>query len=74
MMSADSPTNDDEMCNFYILYSTYEQKDLTTATCFRNGNTFLWTEYFTQTPPDASSLKGIPGGEEIRRKFNLDPR
>ncbi|PVD19327.1 hypothetical protein C0Q70_19814 [Pomacea canaliculata] len=52
------PTNDDEMCNFYILYSTYEQKDLTTATCFRNGNTFLWTEYFTQTPPDASSLRG----------------
>ncbi|KAK7496098.1 hypothetical protein BaRGS_00012799 [Batillaria attramentaria] len=67
------PTNADEMCNFYILYSTYEQKDLTVEYCFR-GDSFKWSDYFAYAPPDASSLKDIPGAEEIRHKFNLDPR
>lgn len=66
-------TNADEMCNFYILYSTYEQKDLSVQFCFR-GDTFTWSSYFNYTPQDASSLKGIPGADDIRHKFNMDPR
>ncbi|XP_076444225.1 peptidylglycine alpha-hydroxylating monooxygenase-like [Babylonia areolata] len=66
-------TNADEMCNFYILYSTYEQKDLTVYYCFRRGD-FHWGDYFHPTPVDASSLQGIPGAAEIRRQFHMDPR
>ncbi|KAK7116717.1 hypothetical protein V1264_002349 [Littorina saxatilis] len=65
--------NVDEMCNFYILYSTYEQKDLSVDYCFR-GDNFAWGDYFPSIPSDASSLQGIPGADEIRHQFNMDPR
>lgn len=67
------PTNADEMCNFYILYSTHEEKDLKVEYCFR-GDSFKWSDYFNYAPADASSLNGIPGAEKIRHTFNLDPR
>ncbi|XP_005102155.2 peptidylglycine alpha-hydroxylating monooxygenase [Aplysia californica] len=70
------PTNHDEMCNFYIMYSTYYQGHLVTDYCFQDGNSFHWSDNFAQEeiPPNASALNGIPGADEVREKFGLKPR
>lgn len=69
-------TNHDEMCNFYIMYSTYHQGQLVTEYCFQDADAFKWSEHFDDAaiPPDASSLEGIANADEVREKFNMKPR
>jgi len=69
------PRNEDEMCNFYILYSTYHQGPLTDQFCFSHTR-FSWSEVFPSShiPPDASSLTDIPGAGRVRDIFHLKPK
>ncbi|CAG5124087.1 unnamed protein product, partial [Candidula unifasciata] len=64
-------TNHDEMCNFYIMYSTYEQANLNTAFCFKDANNYSWLQTFKpeDVPKDTESLAGIQGAQEITEKF-----
>jgi len=68
--------NHDEMCNFYIMYSTQHQAQLSTDYCFQDADTFRWAHQFPDDviPHLASSLDGIPGAAEVRDKFNMKPR
>lgn len=55
-----SATNKDEMCNFYILYSTDNTNTLDVQYCFRDAQTFHWADYLTSIPQNASSTDGLP--------------
>ncbi|BFZ01703.1 hypothetical protein BsWGS_04742 [Bradybaena similaris] len=61
------PTNHDEMCNFYIMYSTNEQGHMENTMCFQSSNPDAQLDDF---PPDAGSLDGLPGAEAAKEKFN----
>ncbi|XP_041361780.1 peptidylglycine alpha-hydroxylating monooxygenase-like [Gigantopelta aegis] len=65
------PRNIDEMCNFYILYYTYQEQDLKVQYCFQRAQNFRWKDYLPNIPTDASSLDGIPGSDVVRRKFGI---
>ncbi|CAL1536096.1 unnamed protein product [Lymnaea stagnalis] len=67
-------TNHDEMCNFYIMYSTYNYEQRQTEYCFKDADAYTWSSQFDPSviPADVSSLDGIPGAEEVIQKFN-DP-
>ncbi|XP_062590678.1 peptidylglycine alpha-hydroxylating monooxygenase-like [Saccostrea cucullata] len=53
-------TNKDEMCNFYILYSTDNPANLEVQYCFRDAQTFRWGDYLASVPVNASSTVGLP--------------
>ncbi|XP_059178866.1 peptidylglycine alpha-hydroxylating monooxygenase-like [Physella acuta] len=65
-------TNHDEMCNFYIMYSTYDDELIGTDFCFKDSQYYQWLDDFSPDviPKDASSLDGIPGASEVLEKFN----
>ena len=52
------PRNRDEMCNFYIMYRTTRQDDLTVQMCGRYAD-FRLNDYFSNIPKTISSLEGV---------------
>lgn len=52
--------NEDEMCNFYILYYTKAQHNLNIQYCMRDGANFHWSDYLPEPPKTASSITGLP--------------
>ncbi|CAG5119523.1 unnamed protein product [Candidula unifasciata] len=60
------PRNHDEMCNFYIMYTTYQQRNLEDIMCFQKSNSDTSRDVF---PPDSGSLDGIPGADKVKKKF-----
>lgn len=56
------------MCNFYIMYSTYEQENLENIMCFQDSAT---ETFIGEYPADSGSLEGIPGADEVKEKFNI---
>ncbi|KAH9524942.1 hypothetical protein Btru_028319 [Bulinus truncatus] len=68
------PTNHDEMCNFYILYSTYNLEQKATTYCFKDPTSYNWAYDenidLSGMPDDVSSLKGIPGAEKVDSIFD----
>uniref|UniRef100_A0A0B6ZEM1 peptidylglycine monooxygenase n=1 Tax=Arion vulgaris TaxID=1028688 RepID=A0A0B6ZEM1_9EUPU len=66
------PTNHDEMCNFYIMYSTYHLENLRSSVCTKDTRKYTWLNDFTaeEIPQLSGSLMGIPGASEIEKHFN----
>ncbi|XP_052796467.1 peptidylglycine alpha-hydroxylating monooxygenase-like [Mya arenaria] len=54
------PRNEDEMCNFYILYYTAHRGRLRVQYCLRDARTFHWRDYMSNLPASASSTSGLP--------------
>ncbi|KAJ4434434.1 hypothetical protein ANN_22996 [Periplaneta americana] len=51
------PTNDDEMCNFYLMYYVERDSPLQKKYCFTEGSPFYnWSSHLNNIPEDASSL------------------
>ncbi|KAI8777317.1 peptidylglycine alpha-hydroxylating monooxygenase [Biomphalaria glabrata] len=67
------PTNHDEMCNFYIMYSTFNPEQQPTNYCFKDANNYTWavdeTVDLSDIPDNLSSLEGIPGAETVEKYF-----
>ncbi|GFO35718.1 peptidyl-glycine alpha-amidating monooxygenase [Plakobranchus ocellatus] len=63
----------DEMCNFYIMYATYNQDPLKTELCTQVSQMFHLTDKFPaeDIPKDISSLKGIKGFEKVLVHFHM---
>ncbi|KAF6027226.1 hypothetical protein EB796_014464 [Bugula neritina] len=55
------PSNHDEMCNFYFMYHTEEGTNLEDTYCFKDAQSFHWSDYFDDTviPEDVSNLWGV---------------
>ncbi|XP_064620040.1 peptidylglycine alpha-hydroxylating monooxygenase-like [Lineus longissimus] len=52
-------TNNDEMCNFYIMFDTTHQDDLKVQMCTRSSPEFHLGDYYENIPALASSLEGV---------------
>ncbi|BFY98727.1 hypothetical protein BsWGS_01767 [Bradybaena similaris] len=65
-------TNHDEMCNFFILYSTFEKSNLKSTYCFKHTDKYTWLDTFKpeEIPQDSRTLDGIPGALGIMDKFD----
>lgn len=66
--------NWDEMCNFYIMFTTRHMGTLENQYCFLDAQDFQWRMVVDEIPADASSLRGIPGADKVREKFHLKPK
>lgn len=66
-------THHDEMCNFYLMYATYNQDVLTNIFCFKDADSYSWSENFpaSDIPADASSLRGISESDKVLEHFHM---
>ncbi|KAK3756261.1 hypothetical protein RRG08_035321 [Elysia crispata] len=67
------PTHHDEMCNFYIMYATYNQDVLSNLFCFKDAQAYSLTDNFpvADIPTDISSLKGISRAQKVLDHFHM---
>ena len=56
------PTNHDEMCNFYIMFTTTHKGMLENLKCFNSAQEITWKRFLgdaVELPNDASTLNGV---------------
>jgi peptidylglycine monooxygenase len=59
--TAIGPRNEDEMCNFYIMYYTSYPGLIQNTLCFKDAQEFTWKESLKleKTPINADNLDGV---------------